>query len=165
MKGKQFDIVASLAQRWLDDTQHAKPVIKILSEAPFSYRRFQVDVRRGNDADVDINGFLPAQAFNLTLLQKPQKASLAVDRQVTNLVQKQRAAASRFDTPYPALRRTGKGAAFVAKKLRLNKIAGDSSAVNCDKWKIMPRRAAMNSSSCQFFPRPRLPCDENGGIR
>jgi hypothetical protein len=85
------------------------------AEPAVAHRDFQIDVRRGNDPHVDRNRFASAEPLDLAFLQKAQQARLALERQVADFVEQQRAAVGGFDATDLALIRAGERAAFIAE--------------------------------------------------
>ena len=54
--GEERDVLAALAERRDADADHVEPVVEVLAEAPLRDRAAEVLVRRGDDADVHLDG-------------------------------------------------------------------------------------------------------------
>src|SRR5215831_15660914 len=72
-RGKIIDengnIIGTFAQwrnmHWKD----IKSVVQVHSKSPVSHLTFQIPIGGGNDADIGLNGFVPADALKLFLLE------------------------------------------------------------------------------------------------
>lgn len=105
----------SLPRTRLVDLKNAQAVIKVRAEAAFEHCRLHIDVRRGDDADIDRSGRLTAQPFYLAFLKKTQQACLTFERQIADFIEKECAAIGCFDAPDLALVRARERAALVAE--------------------------------------------------
>ncbi len=74
-----------------------------------------------------------AQALHLAALQEPQQFGLHRKRQLSGLIQKQRAAVRGMDASQPGLHGSGEGAAHVAEQFGLEQGFGDRCTVDDDE--------------------------------
>src|SRR6202035_1821284 len=58
----------------------------------------KITIRRGDDARIDLDGFLSSNSFEALLLEKSQKLGLQRRRQIGNLVEKHCAFVSRLES-------------------------------------------------------------------
>ena len=85
---RQFgDILLALAQRRQRDRHHVQAVVKVFAEMPQPYLLFQVAVGRRDDAYVDAQGFIAADALHLSFLQNSQQLGLKRGAAFTDFIQ------------------------------------------------------------------------------
>ena len=108
-----------LAQRRQRDREDVEPVVEILAELALGDQRLEVAVRGRDDPHVDLDGLAAADPLELALLQHAQQLDLHVERQVADLVEKQRAAVGQLEPAGPTRHRAGERPLLVAEQLRL----------------------------------------------
>ena len=84
---EQRDVVLAIAQRRQLDRDHVEAVEEILAELPFLHHLPQVDVGRGDDADVDLDRLHAAEPHEVALLDHAQQLGLRLERDVADLVE------------------------------------------------------------------------------
>src|SRR5437660_8005953 len=117
MAGLQVNVRAPLAQRWQAEFDGIEAKQQVLPEFP--RRRFGMDVRvRGRD-DPNVHALRlgGADALELTRLEHAQQLRLLRQRQVRDLVEKQRAALGELEPPDAIDLRVGEGALHVPEQL------------------------------------------------
>ena len=72
--------------------QHVQPVEQVFAERAVLHEVEQLAVGRGNDADVDLDRLAAADRLDGAFLQRAQQLYLRRQRQLADLVEKQRAA-------------------------------------------------------------------------
>ena len=98
---RQFDNVVTPLPQWRqDDANHVEPIEQVFAKASLRDQRFQVLVRGGDQADVDLDRLVPPHRFELPLLQHPQQLDLRLERDVANLVEEQRPAVGHLEPPH-----------------------------------------------------------------
>ena len=90
--GQQQEVGLPIAQRRHEDREHVQPVVQVLAERAVRERLLHVLVRRRDEPDVHLDGFGPAHALELALLQHAQELDLRGQVDVADLVKEQRAA-------------------------------------------------------------------------
>ena len=91
MLGNRGDIFASNAQCWHVDGHDIQAVIKISTETTNADVSRQIVVGGGDDAHVDVASLLITDAFKGTFLEHAQQFALKWQRDLADLIQKQRA--------------------------------------------------------------------------
>ena len=86
------DVLAPIAQRRDLDRDHVEAVEEVFAESPFGDARPQVAVGRGDDADVDLERLVAADALERPLLQEAKELHLRRRRDLADLVEEERAA-------------------------------------------------------------------------
>ena len=85
--GEQRDILDSFAKRRNVDRKHIQTIVKVASEVAFVHVRCKIAIRRGQNADINLNRFSASDSLELPLLKYPQQRNLRFSRQVTDLVE------------------------------------------------------------------------------
>ncbi len=91
MLDEQRQILGALAQRRKMQRDHVQPIVEVRSKGSLAHRLFQVAIGGGDDADVDVDALLAADAHELALLDDAQELGLKRRRQLAHLVEKDRA--------------------------------------------------------------------------
>src|SRR5216684_2501042 len=92
MTGKQWDILAPLAQRRHPDGYDVEPVEQILAQPSAGDLAGEVAIGRSDDADIDLDPVAAAYPLEGLLLQHPDDLALRLQRHVGNLIEQQHAA-------------------------------------------------------------------------
>ena len=88
---QQRNVLVPLAQRRQLHGDDVQAVEEILAELPLLHHLAQLDVRRGDDPDVDLDRLDAAEAHELALLDHAQQLGLRLERDVADLVEEDRA--------------------------------------------------------------------------
>ena len=91
MGDEQRQIGAALAQRRQVDSEHAEPVVEVAPERPRLHHPRQLPIGRRDQADVHPPRRAAAQGTHLAVLHRAQQLRLEGERQVFDLVEKERA--------------------------------------------------------------------------
>ena len=83
------DVARALAERRQDDGDDVEAVEEVLAELPRLHHRLEVAVRRGDDADVDRDRLVAADAPDLALLEGAEDLPLQREREVADLVEEE----------------------------------------------------------------------------
>src|SRR5712671_2372951 len=119
-------------------------MIQVFAEAALLDERVEVAVRRDDDAGVDDDRSLAADAFELALLEEPQQLRLHGRRHVADFVEEQRAAVGLLELAEVARGRPGERALLVAEQLRLDELGRDRRAVDGDERPLAARAALVD---------------------
>ncbi len=139
-------------------------MIQVRTKAPVFDRGLHIDVRGGDDAHVDIDRTVAAQAVDGAFLQETQQARLTLERQIADFIEKHGAAVSGFDAPYSALIRAREGAALVAEQLGLQQMRRNRTAVDGDERRVTTRRVRVNRRRRQLLARTGFTGDKDGCV-
>ena len=90
--------------------QHVQPVEQVFAERAVLHEVEQLAVGRGNDADVDLHRLAAADRLDGAFLQRAQQLYLRRQRQLADLVEKQRAAGGFDELAHVAFGGAGEGA-------------------------------------------------------
>ena len=95
------DVLLALAQRRHVDRHHREAEVEILAELALLHLALQVLLGRRDDADVDLDGAVAADAPDLALLEHAQELGLQVERQLAELVEEDGAAVRQLERALP----------------------------------------------------------------
>ena len=115
----------------------------------------------GDDAHIDLDGRLAADAVELALGQHAQQPRLQCRRHVADFVEEQRAAVGLLEAA--AAQRVGAGerALLVAEQLRLQKIRGERRGIERDEGLAGARTVAMQGARHEFLAGARFAGDQH----
>src|SRR5688500_17219660 len=105
------------AERRQLDARHRHAVEEIVAESSATDLVVQIAPRRGEDANVDLDRALAADARELPSLEHTEELRLKLERQVADLVDEERPAVRALEHAPACRDRTGERAALVAEEL------------------------------------------------
>src|SRR5207244_1319632 len=118
----------------------------------------------GDDAHVDADFALSAQAPDARVFENTQQFRLRADGHFRELVEQQRTVLGELETALTAFDSAGEGALFMAEQLAFHEGFRHSGTVNGDEWAIGARAEAMNGARDELFTGAALTGDESGGV-
>ena len=124
------DVVAPLAQRRRADGDDVQAVVEVLAEAAGLDLLLEILVRRGDDADVDLDDGRRSDRLDFAFLQHAQHLRLRAQRHVADLVEEDRAAVGGDELAGLLAHGAGERSLLVAEQLRLDQLLGDRRAVD-----------------------------------
>src|SRR5215813_4308599 len=161
VRGQQRNIFDAFPQRRQMDGEDIQPVVEIAAESARPHVIGQIPIGRRHDPHVYAHGLAAAQPFELALLQDAQQHYLHLGRQLSDLVQKERAAVSLLEPPFATRHGAGESAALVTEQFRSQQGVRNGGAVEFDQRPARARRKAMNRARDQFLARPGLASDQD----
>ena len=108
---------------------------------------------------------VPPTRSNRVLLERAQNLRLQRQRQVADLVEKQRAAVRQLELAGLARHRAGEGALLVAEELGLEQVVGNRRAVDRHERAVGPRAQRVQRPREQLLARAALPFEQHRRIR
>ena len=108
-------------------------------------------MRRSDDADVERDPFRAAEALDGFLLEHTQQLHLYVERQIADLVEKQRGQVRELEAADLPRQRAGVGAPLAAEQLALNEGRRDGGAIDADHHPGAPRAELVNLRGHELF--------------
>jgi len=161
---KKQDIGSAFAKRRNVNGKHVQPVIEILAELFFFDEAFQIAVGGGDDADIGFNGFGTADALELAFLKDAEQTDLRGRGEVTNFIEKDRAAMGQFKAAL-ALRDGARERAFlVAEQFAFNDRFGERGAIDAYERFAGAQAIVVDSMCDEFFADAAFSTDEDGGV-
>src|SRR5208337_653529 len=141
-----------------------QPVKQIGTEFLLLHQGTEISIGGGDQTRVRGEGARTPQAFELALLQDAQQFGLELERNLANLIQEDRSPIGQFKAADALRDGAGKGAALMSEELAFQQPGGDGGAVQLHEGARMPHAQVMQSAGDQFFSRPSLAIDKDGGI-
>ena len=112
---------------------HVQAVVQILAERAVLHHLQQVGVGRGDDADVDLDRAVIADALELALLQHAQHLHLQRHRHGAHFVEEERAPVGLLEPALAHRDGAGERAAHVAEELGVEQRFGNRADVDGDE--------------------------------
>ena len=119
-------------------------VIEVLPETTVTHPRSRIGVGGCDDADIDRSRGGAADRPDFLFLKDPQEFGLRLIRQIGHLIEENRATVGLLEQPPLVGYRRRKSPLDVPEQFRLQKIFGDSRAVDGDKRPVFPMRMIMD---------------------
>src|SRR5262249_9202040 len=161
---EERDVLAPLRERRdreLDDTQ---AIVEVLAEASGLDRRLKVLIRRRDEAHVDADRLVAADAFDLCLLDGAQQLRLRLERHVAALVQEERAAVGRLELALAPRDRARESALLVAEELALDELPRERGAVHLDERLRAARAPVVERVRDELLAGAALAADQHGDV-
>jgi hypothetical protein len=149
--GQQLDIVFSFPQRRQSNRKNVQPIVKVGAKLPFLHHLPQILIRCGDYTDINLKGAAASQALELLFLENPQKFRLQFERQIPDLVKKQRAAVRGLKSADGLIHGARVRAPFMPEQFALEQGAGDRRAVKGHETVLPSRAGVMNRLGDYFF--------------
>src|SRR5450755_4198597 len=137
MFGERNNILGTLPERRNPKLKLAETVEQVLAETAVLDRGFEILIRGGNNADVNLNLAMTAQTEERLAIQHAQQFDLSLQLQLANFVEKKRALVGHFKEAWLRYVGPAERAFFVAEEFTLHEILGKRGAVD-----VNPRPAA-----------------------
>ena len=125
---------------------------------------FEIAVRGHDDADIDLDGFVAADALDFAFFEDAEKFGLHGDGHIADFVEEKRAAFGLLEFADVASCRASEGAFFVAEQFRLDQFGGDSGAIESDESVFVARGFFVNGARDEFFSGARFAEDADAGF-
>jgi hypothetical protein len=162
---QERNVVAALPQGRDTDLDDVQPVIEILAECLGSDKRFEIPVRRGNQANVDVHRrAIRSYRLYFSGFCESEQHRLHPEAHLTEFVQKQRAAVTvARKTRFVAVG-AGEAAARVAEQLRLEQRFWNAAAIDGDEGLEPTRAPRVDQPGNQFFSGAGFAQNEDFGV-
>jgi hypothetical protein len=131
MFGQFGDVVLSLAQRRDLDEEDAQPVVEVLAKAARRDLAGEIAIGGRDEPYVDVARTVLSYALVLAFLNGAEELGLQLERDLADLVEKERAAVGRLEPAYPIPEGAGERALHVAEELALEQVCrSETSSAN-----------------------------------
>src|SRR5262245_30611682 len=160
MTHEQRDVLASFTERRQVELHHLQAVKEVLAEGAATDARSQIDVGRGDQTKVGPHESRAAEPPELALLEHAQQLGLRVERQVADLVEKERGAVGLLEDAGALGVRARERAALVTEELALDRTGRDRVAVERHQLVPRPRTQSVQDARDEFLPGARLAGDQ-----
>src|SRR5262245_626854 len=115
-------VLDSLPQSRQQNREYVDAVPKILAKRTSRNHPGQIAMRGRHNPHIYADRLLPANPLDKPVLQHSQQSHLRRERQLTDLVKKERAAVSPLKPTLPCIGRARETALFVAEQLRIDQL-------------------------------------------
>src|SRR5215467_9851962 len=163
--GQLGNVLGALAQGGNVDRKHVQAVEEILAKCSLLDHGAQITMRGGDHADIDLVRVVAAKPLEFLLLQDPKQFCLELERNVADLVEKQRALVRQFEAPRLLGDRPRKGSLFVPEKLALQQTERYRGTIQLDEGSLPAPAQIVDGARNEFFAGSRLAQDQDARIR
>ena len=128
---------------------------------------FQIAVGRGDDADIDGDRFIPAQASNLSVFERGEHFRLERRGKAGQFIEEERSAVRRFEQADARGPGVGERASFVAEQFRFREGVGHGRTIDLDERLGRPGAVGVEPARDRRFAGTCLALNENrrqGGL-
>ena len=153
---ERADVFAPLGQRRQADRDHVEPVEQVTPEVAARHLDRQVAVRRRDQPHVHRQLALAAEPHDRALLQGAQQLGLHQQRQLADLVEKDRAAVGLLEPAGARGVGAGEGAAVVAEEFGFEQRLGDGGAVDLDERRVAAAAREVHGACEQLLAGARF---------
>ena len=146
------------------NADHIEAVIQILPEFFLGNCLLQIPVRRGDNPDVRPNGSITSNAGKLPFLKNTEKFALNGQRHLTNLVEEKSASIPLLEATDTLGGGTSERTFLVTEELALQKILGNSCAVDRNKGLLASLAVIVDRACDQLLSTTALSGNQYRGI-
>jgi len=165
VRDQSWNVFRALTERGHANREHVQPVEQIGAERALLNHLRQVLIRGRNHPDIDLRGAAAAsETLDLLLLQCPEELGLQLQRQVADLVEKQRAPIRSLEATHALCDGAGKCAPLITKELTLQQPGGERGAIHGHERLPPPWPSIVNGSRDELFTRSGLSKHEDGAV-
>src|SRR5579862_3840146 len=157
VSNQQWNVLRPLPQWRNANWKNIQTIIQILAKLASLDHLFQITIRGCHQPHIHFLRASTAESFKFSLLQGAQQLWLNLDRNVSNLVQEQRALISQLQPADFLRNRSRECASFVSEKFTLKQASRNRCAIELHKGSVFSFAAIMNGTGNQFLSRTRLP--------
>ena len=146
------------------DADDVEPVEEILAELAGGDGLFEGFIGGGDDADIDFDGLIAADAFESAGLENAEDLGLGGGGHVADFVQEKGATIALLKFADALHGGAGEGAAFVTEEFAFEELFGDGGAIDSEERLGAAIRVVINGAGDKFFAGAAFAGDESGGI-
>src|SRR5215467_5985189 len=165
MPGELGDVLGALAQGGNVDRKHVQAVEEILAKCSLLDHGAQITMRGGDHADIDLVRVVAAKPLEFLLLQDPQQFCLELERNVPDLVEKERPLVRQFEASRFLGDRPRKGSLFVPEELALQEAERDRRTIQLDEGSLPASAQIVDGARNEFFAGSGFAQDQDARIR
>ena len=158
------NILAALAQRSQTNLHHVETIVQIVAEGPGLHSGLEIHMGGGYQADVQIHQAVAPQPLDAAALDGAQDLRLRRQRQVADLVQKQRPPLSLLELARPFHHIRG-GATHHAEQLALHQRFGQRGTVHRYQRPLRPLAMLVQTARHQFLAGTTLAPHQDVAVR
>lgn len=164
MGDEHGDVVLAFAEGWHGDGDDVEAVEKVFAEATVADELLEVFVGGGEDADVDVDGEVVADAADFLFLEDAQEATLELGGHGTDFVEEEGAAVSVVEEAVLVGDSAGEGALTMAEEFGFEEVFGEGGAIDGDEGGVVAAGIVVEGSGDEFLAGAAFAEDEDGGV-
>ena len=157
-------IVAPFAQRRDAQRGDVQAVIQVGAKAALVGAAAQVFLAGGDDADIQGDQLVAAEAFDYPLLQQAQQLDLYLQAHAFDFIEKQGAAVGKLELADAAFLRAGKGAGLVAEQLAFHHRLGQGAGIDGDEGAVAAAGVIVQGAGHHLFAGAGFAKDQHVGV-
>src|SRR5690606_34466248 len=142
-----------------------KPVIEVFAKRSILYGFFQIDIGRGDNADIDLYRRRVAKRREFAFLNDAKKPNLSFRTEVADLIQKDRPRVGNLEQAFFCGNGAGERAFCMAKKFAFKKFRWNVRTIYDNERKIRTRRSFVQSLCDKFLSGAGFAADKYGRAR
>src|ERR1700728_296391 len=144
MRHKGRNVFTALSQWRQLHRKYIQAKVEVTAKIAVSHHLRQVSMGCSNKSNIHLVSLTATKAFEFLLLQYAQQFRLQLGWNIADLIQEESAFIGQLEATRLLRYGSGECTLFVAKKLTLQKIQWDGSAVQLDEWASAPRADIVN---------------------
>ena len=141
-----------------------EPVEKVSAKSLLGHHAHQIPVGGGDHSDVHRDALVPSHPCELPILEEAQQFGLHLERQLSHLVEQERAAVCYFQPSQPPFLRPGEGSPLMAEHFTLEERDRYPGTIDHSEGLRGPRAAGMDQPRHEFLPRTSLTGEQDWDI-
>ncbi len=161
--GEEDDVLRALAEGGHFDGDDVEAVVEVFPEAALIDHFAEVAVGGGDEADVNFDGGVGADAFDGAFGEGAEEFDLGGGVDFTDFVKEEGAAIGLFEAADAFLRGAGEGAFFVAEEFGFEELGGERGAVDDDEFGCGAAGEVVDGVGDDFLAGAGFALDEDGG--
>ena len=155
------DIRTAVLEFWKIDGEDVQAIVEVFAEFSLRHQFLQIPAGRGNDAHVALEFLVAAHPRKGALLDVAQKLDLHRQRDVADLVQKERSAIGGLGASDASGEGASEGALFVAKEFTFHQCLGQGRAIQGHEWSVLAWREIADGAGDQFLASSAGPAHQH----
>lgn len=133
-------------------------IVQILTETVLSDHLFQIPVGCCENTDIDLNGIMASDSFDLLFLKNTEQFNLHFQGLFTDLIKKYGAGIGQFKkTDLAIFIGAGKGTPLIAEQFAFDQVGRDGTAVDADIRLILTAAVLVNIKSFTLKKKTVVP--------
>ena len=164
MLHQQRNVFPPLPQRRHSNRKHVQPVVQIAAKLLLAHLIHQFAIGRRNQTKIHFQRLNSAQPLEFRILQNPQQFRLQLQRDLSYLIQEERALVRQFEPANLPAHRPGEGAFLIAKQLAFQQARRNRRTIHFDEALVRALAQPVDRPRHQLLPRSRFAQQQHGGI-
>ena len=161
---EQGNVFGALAEGRDADGEDVEAVVEVAAELAIGHHCGEIAIGGGDDACIDADGAVAAEAFEFLLLEDAEELGLQLGRDVADFIEENGAAVGEFESADLLGNGAGEGSFLVAEELAFEQAGGDSGAVNLHEGSAVPAAEIVDGAGHAFLAGAGFAEEQDGRI-